>query len=197
MAVECRVIMVVASHMRGTWLVLFSSAVQVSQRRNCVSINENDRLNWSREMICFYSENHMKRTNVRRMGNVQICSAECGSTYSYHSTLSYWNISKLLLSIACPFVIPSYSVIRLNTAWDVVLLNKPKIHHVAWLHLWPPPYSLSCLFQVVQQESVSTVFRIQMFGILLLSKICSVYHIRREKMGVNEKSFVGSLVLPL
>ena len=157
MAVEYRVNIVVASHMTGTWLVLFSRAVQVSQRRNCVSINENSRLNWSinensrlnwsMEMMCFYSENRTKPTNVCRMGNGQICSVECGSTYSYHTTLSCWNISKPLPSISCPFVIPSYSVIRFNTTWAVVLLNKPKIHHVAWFHLGPSPYSLSFCFK--------------------------------------------------
>jgi hypothetical protein len=133
--------------MTGTWLVLFSSAVKVLQRRNCFSINENNPLNYSREIICFYSEIHMKPTNVCRMGKVQICSVECGSTYRYHSTLSCWNIFKTLPSISCPFVIPSHSVIRLSKTWAVVLLNKPKIHHVAWLHFGPPPYSLSCCFK--------------------------------------------------
>ena len=148
MTVENRVNILVPSHMTGTWLVLFSRAVRVSQRRNCVTIKEKTRLNWSKEVFfCFYSENHTKPTNVCRMGNVQICSVECGSTYSYHTTLSCWNISKPLPSISCPFVIPSYSVMRFNTTWAVVLLNKPKIHHVAWFHLGPTPHSPSFCFK--------------------------------------------------
>jgi hypothetical protein len=194
--VEYRVNIVVASHMTGTWLVLFSRAFQVSQTRYCVSINLNNRLNRSREMICFYSENDMKPTNVCRMGNVQICNVECGSTYSYHSNLTCWNISKTLPSISCPFVIPSYSVVRLNTTWAVEL-NKPKIHHVAWLHLGPHHIHWAVVSSPVARVRIHRVPKIQIFGILLLSKICSVYHTRREKMGVNEKSFVGSLVLPV
>jgi len=179
--VEYRVNIVVASHMKGTWLVLFSSAVQVSQRRNCISNNENNRLNWSRQMICFYSENHMKPTRVCRMGNVQICGVECGSTRSYHSTLSCWNISKLLPSISCPFVIPSYSVIRLNTTWAVVLWNKPKIHHVAWLHLGLPPYSLIYCFKSCSKSlyPLRSEYKHSVSYCLVKSALFTIYGVRK------------------
>lgn len=181
MAVEYRVNIVVASHMTGTWLVLLTSAVQVSQLRNCVSINENTRLNWSREMIWFYSKNLMKPTHVCRMGNVQIFNVECGGTYSYHSTLSCWNISKPLPSISCPFVIPSYSVIWRKTTWAVVLLHKPKIRHVAWLHLGPPPYSLSCCFKSCSKSlyPLRSEYKYSVSYCLVKSALFTIYGVRK------------------